>query len=218
MNNTMSLNQLLSTLLADSSTNFYTKEERLQALNSACSYINSELRVLKQVVEITVTPLDGGRVPIPMDFVSINYGTQWKNQKGSTTPLRQTSPQRLQAGLGSTWDTDVGEPSQYVMEGSNIYLTPQPKEAGTVVLSYIAAPNKLIEDVDIPFYGDPRVQSYHDMIAFYAAWQLCLKDRDFEAAQQFMQYFQARMIDLKENLRHTGDVVQPVWTDNYAVT
>ena len=216
--NTLDLNSLVSTLLADSSNNFYTQEERLQALNSACNYLNSELRILRQIVEITVTPLDGGRIPIPSDFVSISYGTQWRSQNKNVIQLRQTTPQRLQAGLGSNWNTDVGEPSQYVMEGSNIYLTPQPKEAGTVVLSYVATPNKLIEDTDIPFYGDPRIQAYHDMIAFYAAWQLCLKDRDFEAAQMFMQYFQTRLIDLKENLRHTGDIVQPVWSDTYAVT
>lgn len=216
--NTLELNALLSTLLADSSNNFYSQSERLQALNSACSYLNSELRILRQVIPITVTPLDNGNVPIPVDFVSLAYGTQWDNLKGAKTQLRQTTPQRLQFGLGTNWESEVGEPVNYVLEGSNIYLNPSPNSTGILYLSYITMPNKLLEDHDIPFFGDSRIQAYHDIIAFYAAWQLCLKDRDFEAAQMFMQYFQTRLIDLKENLRHTGDIVQPVWSDTYGVT
>lgn len=212
------LNQLLSTLLADSSNNFYSEPERLQALNSACSYINSELRILRTVAEITVTPVDEGHVALPANFISMGLGVQWKNAAGQVTNLNHSVPFKLQSGLSSSWQTDEGIPSTYVLEGANVYITPIPKETGIVVLSYVAAPNKLINDNDLPFYGDLRVQAYHDMIAFYAAWQLCLKDRDFEAAQTFMQYFQARLIDLKENLRHTGNIVQPVWSDTYAVT
>lgn len=213
--NLKEISDLLSTLLADSSTNFYTQNERLQAINSACNYLNSELRILKQTVEITMTPNNMGRVPIPVDFVSLTGPLQWRAVNGTVTPLDFAVPQQL---LGSSWDSETGTPAKYVMEGGNIYLTPAPTEAGSVVFSYVAMPNKLLKDTDMPFYGDPRVQAYHELLAYYAAWQLTFKDRDFEAAQQFMSFFQSRMIDLKENLRHTGTLIQPVWNDVYAVT
>lgn len=218
MSSVQELNALLSTLLADSSTNFYTDTERLQALNSACSYINSELRILRNVVTITVTPLDNGKVPLPSDFVSLSGTLSWEELNGNRTKLSHKNPKQLEQGLATDWDTSIGLPTNYVLEGGNIYLTPVPTVVGKIVMPYLAMPNKLLTDNDLPFYGDVRVQAYHDIISFYAAWQLCLKDRDFEAAQQFMQYFQARMIDLKENLRHTGGLVQPVWSDTYSTT
>lgn len=213
--NTLQLKQLLSTLLADSSSNFFTDDERIQALNLACSYVNGEVRILRDVAEITVTPLDS-KVPIPADFVSLGKGITWKDTNGQLTQLERRVPIQLQAG-SSTWETDTGTPAFYVLEGGNIYLTPTPNTTGTLLLSYVAMPNTIVADTDVPFYGDPRVQSYHDMLAFYAAWMLTLKDRDFEASDKFMQYFQSRMIDLKENLKQTGDVsIQPVWSDTYS--
>lgn len=213
--NLKEISDLLSTLLADSSINFYTQNERLQAINSACTFLNSELRILKQTVEVTLSTTNMGRVPIPSDFVSLTGPLQWKDLNGTLTTLQFAVPNQL---LSNSWNTETGTPSRYVMEGGNIFVTPVPTQAGTIVLSYVAMPNKLLQDGDIPFYGDPRTQAYHEIIAYYAAWQLTLKDRDFEAAQQFMQYFQARMIDLKENMRHTGGLIQPVWNDVYAVT
>lgn len=214
--NLLELNSQLSSLLADSSNNFYTKAERLQALNNACSYLNSEIRILRTVAYVTVTPLDES-IPLPSDFVSLGKGLQW-NDGINITNLERKVPIQLQTTTAN-WDDQTGIPANYVLEGGQIYLNPKPTKTGTVIISYIAMPNKLIEDTDIPFYGDPRIQAYHDMLAFYAAWQLTLKDRDFEAAQMFMQWFQARKVDLVENLRHTGDVsVQPVWSDTYSTT
>lgn len=214
--NLLELNNQLSSLLADSSTNFFTQSERLQALNNACNYLNSEVRILRTVAYITVTPLDES-IPLPDNFVSLGKGIQWSDGK-LTTSLERKVPIQLQS-TNSDWETQIGTPTYYVLEGSQIYLNPKPAQPGTLILSYLATPNKLIDDDDVPFYGDPRIQAYHDIIAFYAAWQLTLKDRDFEAAQMFMQWFQTRKVDLVENLRHTGDVsVQPVWSDTYSTT
>lgn len=211
------ISQLVSTLLADSSNNFYTSAERLQAINSACSYINSEERILRNTVNIPITVLDNGRIPLPVDFISLAKGVAWEDSRGQRTSLSVMFPIQLQATNNTTWDTDSGTPQYYVMEGSHIFLSPAPTESGHVILSYVAAPNKLLNPGDVPFYGDVRAQAYHDLIAFYAAWQLTLKDRDFEAAQQFMGYFQARRVDLRENMRHTGDIaMQPVWADTYS--
>lgn len=206
------INQLLSTLLADSSNNFFTQTERLQAINGACTFINGELRILQSVAEIPVSPTDR-KIPLPADFVSLGRGVDWV-EGNLTIRLDHAVPMQL----GSGWASEAsGSPSRYVMEGGNIYLYPKPSKPGVVQLSYIVMPNPLLEDDDVPFYGDPRTQAYHEMIAYYAAWQLTMKDRDFEAAQQFMAYFQARMIDLKENMRHAGGPLQPVWSDTYAV-
>lgn len=210
--NYVELNTMLSSLLADTSTNYFTDVERKMALNNACSYINGEIRICQHTVDIAVTDLDN-KLPIPQDFVSLGQGVTWIDVDGNRTALEHAVPAQLQP----SWDADTASnPQRYVMEGSNIYLFPKPNRTGIVRLSYLAMPNKLINDTDLPFYGDPRVQSHHDMIAFYAAWLLCLKDRDFEAAQQFMGYFQTRMIDLKENLRHFGGPIQPVWSDTYS--
>lgn len=216
--NKAELNSMLSTLLADSSTNFFTESERVQALNTACSYINGELRLLRNVASITVTPTDQGRIPLPEDFIALGQGVVWEDLSGQRTALTRRNTLQLQT-TNVNWDTETGTPTFYVMEGGNIYLSPAPTQVGVVHLSYIPMPNKLVADTDVPFYGDLRTQSHHDMIAFYAAWLLTMKDRDFEAAQQFMRYFQSRMVDLKEILRRTGDVgVQPVWSDVYVDT
>lgn len=210
------LNHMLSTLLADSSTNFFTQSERLQALNTACSYVNGELRLLRDVASITVTPLDAGRITLPVDFVSMGQGVTWEDQSGQRTALSRKTALQLEAG-NAGWQSETGSPQSYVMEGGQLYLTPAPSQAGVVHISYVPMPNKLLNDTDVPFYGDVRAQSHHDLLVFYAAWLLVLKDRDFEAAQQFMGYFQSRFVDLKENLRHTGQIgEQPVWSDTYS--
>lgn len=214
--NTKELNNLLSTLLADSSNNFYTQTERLQALNSACNHVNSELRILMNVAEVVVSPLDA-RIPLPADFISLGKGVQWRDSRGQVTNLSSTGPAQLQFSNSTTWQTEKGTPTKYVMEGGNIFLTPQPSTSGTVVLSYLSRPNVLVNDTDTPFYGDPRTQPYHEMLAFYAAWLLVLKDRDFEAADRFQSFFSSRMVDLRENMRQTGDaVVVPIWSNPYS--
>lgn len=209
------LNQMLSTLLADSSTNFYTVDERLQALNNACKYLNSELKLTSNVHNITITELDG-KVPLPADYIAPLNGGDWIDDRNVATEL-DWKPIRQQRMVTPDWENERGAPETLVSEGSNLYLYPQPNTPGTLRLSYLARPNVMTVDVDVPFYGDPRLEPYHDAIVFYAAWMLTLKDRDFEASQMFMQYFQARMIDLKENLRHTGMVTTPtVWADTYS--
>lgn len=212
--NLQEISQLVSTLVADSSNNFFTESERLQAINGACSYINSELKILVQTVPITMTITNGGRIPLPVDFVALTGPVQWKDASNNLTTLQFSVPQQI---TNTSWDSEVGTPSKYVMEGGAIHITPAPQDYGTVILSYLAMPNKLLNPADIPFYGDVRVQAYHDMIAYYAAWQLSLKDRDFEAAKEFMGYFQSRFVDLKENLRRVGTQIQPVWSDTYSV-
>jgi len=210
------LNNLLSTLLADSSNNFYSPTERTQALNQACAYMNGELRILQTTALVTYTPSDSA-VALPENFVSMSRDVNWIPQTGQPTNLQYLPLMQLRE-RNANWQNDEGDPTNYVLDGSRVILYPQPRQAGTVQLSYIAMPNRMLDDDDLPFYGDPRVQSYHEMIAFYAAWLLCMKDRDFEASDKFMQYFQVRMIDLKENLRHVGGITQqPVWSDTYAI-
>jgi len=214
--NFQELNNLLSTLLADSSSNFYTGTERAQALNQACAYMNGELRILQTTKLIAHTPLESV-VAMPEDFVAMSRDVNWIPQTGPTTNLQYKPLMQLRES-NALWQGDLGDPTTYTLDGGRILLYPKPRTAGTVQLSYIAMPNRLLDDDDLPFYGDPRIQSYHEMIAFYAAWLLCMKDRDFEASDKFMQYFQVRMIDLKENLRHVGGITQqPVWSDTYAI-
>jgi hypothetical protein len=208
------LNELLSTLLADSSNNFYTEAERRVAINQACRHMNTELRILLNVADITVTSLDES-VPLPEDFVSLGRGLDWVTPSGQVTSLGFTGVSRLRQ-RDAGWEASQGIPELYVMEGGRLILYPKPKETGTVRMSYVSMPNVLELYTDPPFYGDPRVQAYHELISYRAAWQLAMKDRDFEAAQQFMAYFQARMVDLRENLRQTGDVdSSPMWGDTY---
>jgi hypothetical protein len=213
--NTGELNQMLSTLLADSSLNFYTADERLLALNNACKYLNSELRIVNNVATIGITPLEG-KVRLPADYITPLNGCDWITERGVAAAL-DSIPIRQHRASVPDWENEQGEPTALVHEGSNVYLYPSPRSAGNLKLSYLARPNLLTVDDDVPFYGDQRVEPYHDAVAFYAAWMLALKDRDFEASQQFMAYFQSRMIDLKESLRYTSAVgIQPVWSDTYS--
>lgn len=208
------VNMILSTLLADSSNNFFTELERQVAINTACSHMNSELRILMTTVTIAVSP-ENPMIPLPEDFVSFGKGVNWI-QGNTVVELEAGTPSRLRT-QGDNWENTTGVPSTYVLDGPFMVLYPTPTTEGAVRLSYLAMPNIVSQDTDELFYGDPRVQAYHDVIAYRAAWQLALKDRDFEAAQQFWTYFQMRMVDLRENLRQTGDVItQPVWSDTYS--
>lgn len=70
------LQTMISSLLADSSTNFWSSTEREQAINRACQYINRESMFLRDVARIPVLPTDE-YVPIPGDFSGWAGGIDW---------------------------------------------------------------------------------------------------------------------------------------------
>lgn len=92
-----------------------------------------------------------------------------------------------------------------------IYLTSQPSKTGTFRLSYVPRPNELEELDDAAFYGDPRVGGYADLFAYRAAWDLLMKDRDFEMADRIQRMYQQRMVDFNESLRRMPDTIQTTW-------
>lgn len=174
--------------------------------------INNDAQLLRTTQDIPVTPIDG-KVNYPADFAAYGKGLDWVDKNG-VTPLEHMSVLQVR-GRDSNWETSSGSPTHYITDGGHLYLYPWPQSEGTLRFNYVPLPNALSLDTDVPFYGDPRAIAYHDVICWYAAWYLCMKDRDFAAADRFLRAYRERQIDLKENLRRVGDPLIPFYGDDY---
>lgn len=209
------IDTMLNTILGESSTNFYTVEERNLAINQACQEINSETGLLRTVASIAVTP-ESQLVNLPVDFAGFGQGMDWLPATAST-PSRLESAAVMQIrARDPNWTATTGFPSNYIVEGGRVYLYPWPTEAGVLIMSYVAQPNLLVNGADVPFYGDLRTVPYHDLIPLGAGKNLLFKDRDFEASDRLDRRYRERYVDLVEALRRTGDRPnQVIWADPY---
>ena len=206
------IQSMLSSLLADTSTNFYTASEREQAVNRSCQYINAEAMFLRDVKRIPVLPTDE-YVPLPGDFSGFATGVDW-TEAGVRTALSYLPVYRLRSN-NVDWDTQVGTPQYITQEGGMLYLSPWPTRAGVVTLPYVPLPNYLNKIDEPAMFADPRFNSFGELIAYRSAWDLLMKDRDFDAADRFMRTFKERFIDFKESLRRGPESVQPFYNNVY---
>lgn len=99
-----------------------------------------------------------------------------------------------------------------------IYLSPKANRPGTFRLNYIPVPNVLTDEIEPPFYGDPRFNGYSDLIVYRAAWELLMKDRDFDMADRIQRRYKERMVDFQESLRRLPEKLNSTWdVGNYGL-
>lgn len=113
------------------------------------------------------------------------------------------------------WESQTGTPQYLTMEGSSLYLSPWPVKAGVLVLPYIPLPNYLNASQEPAMFADPRFNSYGELVAYRAVWDLLMKDRDFEAGDRIQKVFASRFVDFRESLRTGPESVQPYYNDVY---
>lgn len=207
------INDMINMLLGDTSTTFFTPQDRAMSINQGCRMIAAECDFLRNTQTFN-TVVDVGGYILPSSFRNLGDGIDLLEDEGAQA-LHWKSIQQLRTE-NPNWERTAGRPTHYTIENSNIYFYPQPDAEYTIRMNYQPAPNLLTQDDDIPFFGNLRAEPYHDCIAFYAGYLLALKDREFDLAQQMLGMYTARMIDFKEALRQTGDVIKPVlWDDPY---
>ena len=151
---------------------------------------------------------------LPKDFCAWGNGADWVDQKGNITALEYIPLSKLRRHTPD-WENDKGTPTGFTVEGPSIYLYPAPNKPGTFRLSYVPLPNELSVDLEQPFYGDPRFNGYGDLIVYRAAWDLLMKDRDFEMADRIQRMYQSRYVDFMESLRKTPDKINTTWDVGY---
>lgn len=156
-----------------------------------------------------VTPADE-HVLLPEDFCAFATGADWVDARGNVTALDYRPLAQLRR-RNANWGSEAGIPTAFTVEGPVILLTPRPSQTGTFQLSYVPLPNELSDDVEPPFYGDPRMNGYSDLIVYRAAWDLLMKDRDYDAADRIQRVYRERLVDFKESLRRTPDRLNSTW-------
>lgn len=156
-----------------------------------------------------VTPTTD-HVLLPEDFSAFASGADWIDARGNVTAL-EYRPLRKARRKSGAWESEAGIPEAFTVEGAVILLLPKPNQTGTFRLSYTPLPNELSEDIEPPFYGDPRFNGYSNLIVYRAAWDLLMKDRDYDAADRIQRMYRERMVDFRESLRKTPDQINATW-------
>lgn len=150
-------------------------------------------------------------VLLPEDFSAFANGADWIDANGQVTSL-EYRPLALLRRRNANWESERGIPTVFTVEGPVILLYPWPSTTGTFRLSYVPLPNELSDHTEPAFYGDPRFNGYHDLLVYRAAWDLLMKDRDFEMADRIQRMYQSRYVDFMESLRKSPDRgLQATW-------
>lgn len=151
-----------------------TQEYDLQALIASNRFMRFATRqpYIKVVAGSVTTYIDG------KNFPRLNIEDLDRDQPG----WRQASADRPNG-----W---------YIREVGNTYLLglfPPPKvpagQTWTLIIPYVAYPNDMTADGDIPFENSPRLRAYHRGLAHFAASELERLRKNFSAVQMQLSLF-----------------------------
>lgn len=207
------INELVSVLLGEDSSTFFTDRERMLVINQACRTIANNMDFLRNTTEISIEANKGYYI-LPRDFYGWGDGVDFYDGTSSSR-LTYKSVQALRQEFPNWQDDTAGTPLYYSGENNYLYLYPAPGSAYTIRLNYQVAPNELVDNCDLPFYGNLISRPFHDLIAYQAAWFLLMKDHEYDSADRIQVIMNRRQIDFMEALRETGDAVHPIATQAY---
>lgn len=153
------------------------------------NWINeAQYRVARQVEgpefqqNYTITLIPGQYIyPLPSDFLR----AQDVAYPNMSTRLRPVDIQDFDmANVGQV----SGPPSTYTLDQSNMWLFPNPQNAGdTIILRYIQRPPVLVNDTDVPQLNS----DYYQLLVNYAVVKGFEGEDDYEAAQYWTTRFNA---------------------------
>lgn len=95
--------------------------------------------------------------------------------------------------LNNSTTTATGTPQYYFEWGSSIFLRPVPAEVGTLKIFCYCQPQAVssTSTMEVP-------ERYHLQIPDYLLWKMALKEKNFEAAREFMGLWQGHLIEAKK--------------------
>lgn len=99
----------------------------------------------------------------------------------------------------AAWEQSGGPPTAYFQDpsrSSSIGVYPFPNTAsstGTLRVMYAAQVQDLVSGLDVPFNAEARFYPYHDILIYYAVYNLLYIDGEIARAQEFKAIYEVRL-------------------------
>lgn len=182
-------------LLGEPAGAYYDMRYRLQRVNQA--QLEMVQDSLGQEREIEVPLVGEEEVVLPDDFLTFGRNQPYfLSPSGHATALRSVDPEFVQ-GREFGWE---GGPTYLVVDGTRrLRIVPAPS-SGTLVVSYVSAPEPLWGEDDEIFSGDPRLARYSTALAYkVAAGEM--QAIAPQQAQNYLGLYEREMRHLREATR-----------------
>lgn len=165
-------------------------------LNEAQRYIAAQTDFRELFKTYTVTTSGGaGSYALPADFLRL-YNITIVDGQGNTIPLFEEVLMDFQTRPAAS-----GQPSQYTIEGTNIYVWPTPDAAYTLKVRYYKLPTLLTQPND-----EPEIPSeYHHLLVSYALWHCYERENDYQSAQYHKGRFDEDLMKARGEVQYDTD-------------
>lgn len=158
-------------------------------LRMAESKINRKLRVREMVTVGTLTTVASTRtVALPTDWLAFQSVTIDDSLDRAMTP---TSFEIIHEG--ALW-SQTGQPEEYAIQGSLMYLSPLPSDVFTLDVSYFSKLTALTNDTDT----NAVLQAHYDLYLNAVLEQAALYTQDLELAGVFSSNFDNILQDVNK--------------------
>lgn len=184
------LKEMLSTELAESSTEFFSEKERLWALNLALGEVVRYLGAPTKTYEVALSDDKALEIALPSDFQKL-ISIQHKDTEGNLVASYQSLAELYWRGGGYYYELKSStSPPKLRLKG----------DRGTAIIEYlprVSLPSDDNEEIlpELKHLEAPLAQA----IACFAAYKLLQKDANPMFQQQYMNYI-ALMKELRSSL------------------
>lgn len=155
-------------LVGEPAGGYYDMRFRLQQLNLAQREMVQDAFGSARTMEIEVA---GEDIYLPEDFSGVGKEAPFfRTKQGNTHRLRVVNPSWMDAYIAD-WQGDSrgGNPRYLIVDGSRRVRLHPKSAVGSLVLSYIDAPEDLRDEEDLIFDGDPMLARFSAGLAYKVA-------------------------------------------------
>ena len=138
---------------------------------------------------------------LPTDLIAIGRVT-WRNRN-----IYEATLTKLDSDFNnSAWLDTGGPPQKYYQDptqSDKIGIYPFPNSAsstGTIKINYFSQGTNMSADSDVPFNGENRYISYHDLIIFYDCYRVHLLEGEIDKATLYRQEYEARVLLMRDRV------------------
>lgn len=143
---------------------------------------------------------------LPSDYLAAQQ-VDFANVSGVIN-LEEQSLKAL-ANYNISWRTQGGKPAYYYVDASSsttnliVSFIPIPNSAtstGTVTMQYFSSISSMTADTDVPFNNKSNLETYDDIIVFYATIRIKGIERKFDDANFYTTLYTAMLSDMRSRL------------------
>jgi hypothetical protein len=143
---------------------------------------------------------------LPADYLAAQQ-VDFSNASGNIN-LEEQSLKAL-ANYNINWRTQGGKPAYYYVDASSsssnliVSFIPIPNSTtstGTVTMQYFSSISSMTDDSDLPFDGKKNLETYDDVIVFYATIRIKGIERKFDDANFYTTLYTAMLSDMRSRL------------------